>query len=103
MHLINDWLNSGKDNGIIVHTIRETNETRSNKIRRIIEDPSTEELLAQCNSLIDRLVTGNVTLAGRAGRMMIQNTESTTGVDITDIKQLKKAIRQTTGQLLFLK
>lgn len=101
MHLINDWLGSGKRNDIIVRAIRKATETRSKKTDRIIEKPSTEELIAQCNSLIDQLATGNVTLVGRAGRMMVQNTESATGVDITDIKQLRISIRQTTGTLVY--
>jgi len=93
MHLIHDWIGGGQDNSIVVDAIRKATETRERKTQRHIEQPSTEELLAQCTSLIDRLTHGDVTLKGRAGLMTVKNK--------TDIERLKKAIQQTTGKITF--
>lgn len=102
MHLIVDWSNSCQNNGIIAGAIRKATETREKKTERVIKQPSSEELLAQCTSLIDRLSSGNVTLAGRAGRIMVKNEESVDFIDRKNIERLKLAIPQAIGKLTYI-
>jgi len=101
MLVLCEWGNN-HNNSAIAKTITDATHKRQNYANHYVRHPSNQQLLEQCDILLEKLTTvDNYNFISKAGRVVVAATKSDKFIDIDDVRTLRHHFKQMTGLLTF--
>lgn len=96
MLVLTEWGNSHQDS-IIGITITTATQKRQNKANYYVIEPSNQQLLEQCDILLEKLSTVQFYhFTSKAGRLVVAATETDQFIDINDVRTLQHHFKRVT-------